>query len=653
MIHRLNLHKLKNISINNLAAVLTVSFVLFFGIYFYCEHFLEPKAYDFLTRITTQKQASKDIIEVVIDDQSINMIGRWPWDRNYYADMFEYLENHACVKAIAFDSVILSYNPGNSDKRFFSRVSRLKKVIFGIFFSKQANYFNNNDKNPEKLLKERFSISVNDKRAANSVQDSNYKSSSFMLKELLSSVSGAGSVLSHPDNDGIIRKIEHIYQYKGSYYPSLALKVYLMNGGGNTLTFSENKITDIAALKIPVFSTGNGSYSYIRWYQPISSETLTSHKSYNAWKVIKSFDDIKNHRKPLLNPEEFRNKIVVIGATATALKDFKATSMGGDHPGVDIQATVIDNVIHNDFVIKANRWINIAILITVLALSFALIILLQPLYSSILLMLLMLGYFELCVLSYRNNFAIDIVAPQAFIICSLALGYGYKYFLENTKKRQIQKVMAKYVSKDVMTNILHNVEDVKLGGKRAEVTILFADIRGFTSLAETLEPEEVSSLLNEYFSEMVPIILKNNGMLDKFMGDAILAVFGAPVENHDHPMNAIRCAIEMLEKAKFIQDKWTTEGKPRMDIGIGINTGIVFVGNIGSEDRLEYTVVGDTVNLANRLESFNKLFNTKLLISSSTYEKVKKHVDVIHIHSVEIKGKVEPVSIYEVISFIK
>ena len=170
-------------------------------------------------------------------------------------------------------------------------------------------------------------------------------------------------------------------------------------------------------------------------------------------------------------------------------------------------------------------------------------------------------------------------------------------------------------------------------------------------MTEMLDPKTVSDILNLYFSEMVPIILKNKGMINKFMGDAILAVFGAPVENPDNAMLGIKSAVEMLEKLDELQKLWADKGMPRIEIGIGVSTGIAFVGNIGSEDRLEYSVIGDTVNIASRLDEINKLFNTKLLISPTTYEKVKDTIEVREIKSVLIKGRSEPMNIYEVKGF--
>ena len=397
---------------------------------------------------------------------------------------------------------------------------------------------------------------------------------------------------------------------------------------------------------MPIYSS-SGTYSYIKWYKPLNNG-LQSHKSYSAWKIIKSYGLLKNGKASLISPELFKDKIVIIGAVAPALNDIKSTPLGSNYPGVDIQATCIDNIIHNDFIYRPNLLIRSIILIGTLLIAFTAVLLLQPLYSLIVAVLLMLGYFQVCIFSYSHNYALDVITPDVFIIYCLTLGYGYRYFSENSKKNKFQKVMSKYFSMDVMANIMKNLEDVKPGGDKVEATVLFADIRGFTSITETLEPEEVCSILNLYFSEMIPIIRKNKGVLNKFMGDALLTVFGISSVHSDHAQNGILCAIEMLDKVKELQNKWLEEGKPKIEIGIGMSTGTIFVGNIGSEDRLEYTVIGDAVNIASRLESYNKIYNTKLLVSSSTYERVKDRVDAIEITSVSVKGKSEPINIYEI-----
>ena len=208
------------------------------------------------------------------------------------------------------------------------------------------------------------------------------------------------------------------------------------------------------------------------------------------------------------------------------------------------------------------------------------------------------------------------------------------------------------MSQDVIKRVIQDIDNLGLGGKRANVTVLFSDIRGFTSMSEQMTPQEVSKILNEYFTEMEPIITQYNGIINKFIGDAVMAVFGEPIQDKNHAINAVKCAYAMLQKVKELQKKWAQEDKPKIEIGIGIATGEVFVGNIGSINRMEYTVIGDTVNLASRLEGYNKTYKTKLLISPTTYENIKGFVDVIKISDVQIRGKANKMDIYEVLRVI-
>ena len=224
---------------------------------------------------------------------------------------------------------------------------------------------------------------------------------------------------------------------------------------------------------------------------------------------------------------------------------------------------------------------------------------------------------------------------------------------ENRNKEKIKQAMGKYLSQDVMKNVVRNIDDLKLGGKRAVVTVLFSDIRGFTSLSEKMSAEEVSMILNEYFAEMEPIISKYNGVINKFIGDAVMALFGEPIQDSNHAQNAVKCAYEMLKKVEYLREKWLFEGKPKIEIGVGINTGEVFIGNIGTETRMEYTVIGDTVNLASRIEGYNKVYKTNLLVSSSTYEYISGIADVIKISEVQIRGKSKKMNIYEVLRIDK
>ena len=270
----------------------------------------------------------------------------------------------------------------------------------------------------------------------------------------------------------------------------------------------------------------------------------------------------------------------------------------------------------------------------------------KSIFSSI---LIILFYFLIASICFYFEIIINVITPIVMFVLTMILAYTHKFVLENRSKEKVKSAMGKYMSQDVMKRVIQDIDNLGLGGKRSNVTVLFSDIRGFTTMSEQMTPQEVSEILNEYFTEMEPIITNYNGVINKFIGDAVMAIFGEPIQDKNHAQNAVKCAYAMLEKVKELQKKWVNEGKPKLDIGVGINTGEVFVGNIGSINRMEYTVIGDTVNLASRLESYNKVYKTKLLISPTTYEEVKSFVDVIKISDVQIRGKANKMDIYEVL----
>ena len=219
-----------------------------------------------------------------------------------------------------------------------------------------------------------------------------------------------------------------------------------------------------------------------------------------------------------------------------------------------------------------------------------------------------------------------IAVAQPFVAFVLAAfgGIGYQYLVEGREKRRVKGLFGRYVSKDVYEQLMEDPSLAQLGGRRREMTVLFSDIRGFTAHSEQGEPEDVVATLNEYFSRMVDIVFRHKGTLDKFVGDMVMALFSAPVKDADHADNAVRAAVEMVAELGRLNAKWAQEGKPPLDIGIGINTGEMIAGNIGSETIMSYTVIGDAVNLGSRLESLNKEYGTRIIISDATRSRLKE-----------------------------
>ena len=292
---------------------------------------------------------------------------------------------------------------------------------------------------------------------------------------------------------------------------------------------------------------------------------------------------------------------------------------------------------------------RLIITITAAALTFAVVISTTQFQTLIFIIFFILAYFIAYKLALDNNVLINLTGTLASIGASYIFAKTYKSVFKDNVNKKIENILSKYISKDIKNKVLKNESATQLGGKRAEITVMFADIRGFTSLSETRKAEEVSQLLNEYFSELEPIITKYNGVINKFIGDAVLVIFGDPTTDKFHAKNAVKCAYELRTRVKEIKQRWIDEGKPKIDIGIGINTGEAFIGNVGTENRFEYTVIGDTVNIASRIEDYNKIYKTHILISENTYNKISQIVDVIKIREVSIKGKAKKINIYEVL----
>lgn len=638
--------------------ILVASILLFFLSYLIGNAIFQNKSYNFMVKYTSNDNiASDDVILVVIDDKSLTELGRWPWKRDRTIQIFDYLEYYTDAKVIAYDAVVMApdFENPESDRYFFNNVGKYNKLIAGVGFMSENFGDNINEAEYNALLTEKNSIKVIDKRRKKQNKENFYKSFTPFLKEYFKNIKLLGSVNTYQDQDGYIRRIDQLVDYNGSLYPSLGLISYSKYTGINEFTIDDEYITaknDKYKLKIPVKSDSGIVFSYISFYKTLDG--MYSHKKVSASDVIKSLESIKKGEKPILDPAIFKDKAVFVGANANAqaLFDIKRTPISDTFAGVDIQATNFNNLIDNVFYTTSSPYYDFAIVLFAFLLVMVFVSLLPVSTALLCASCAMLLYFVFAFIMYDNRFAIGLIMPEIFMVFAIGCGYSYKYLIEGRKKEKIQTAMSKYISKDVMQNVVQNIDSIKLGGKRAEVTVLFADIRGFTSISEQLSPVEVTKILNEYFSELVPIIEQHKGILNKFMGDAILAIFGEPIKNENHPIDAVKCANKMLKKVKLLQEKWLNEGKPKIEIGIGIATGEAFVGNIGSEDRLEYTVIGDTVNTASRIENYNKVYRTNFLISEETYLKVQKYVDVIKIREVSIRGKAKKINIYEVLRIL-
>lgn len=623
--------------------------------------FFDMRVNDFLTKAiikTTNQPIDSDVVLVVIDDKSIKA-KEWPWTKDVFSDIFDYFEFHTKAKSVVFQNLILfsdSYNP-DKDAYFYNSLLKYKKLInsFVLLTSSKASDVLHSDFIAK--LKEKSNVRIEDKRTVK--VESNYKAVVKLPREFLSNSKYLASSILTEDDDNLVRYYTPVVELNNVLYPSLALSAYAMNTGIDSFTLYDDYLCssdNCKTLKMPVnFSTKsdyldnsvNGIFTFIYWYKATSS--YYSHKTYSAIDIIDSYKNIKVGKEPIVNPNEFEGKTIIIGLNADdyVWGQLSETPILKKQADIDIHAVILDNMFANTF--KKMEKNNYIIFITFLF-SFFIIRGFKKfrynLFFTSILSILYLGYY---VHQFFARTYIPPITPIIIMFSAAILKKLYEIIITDNKSEMIKNAMGKYISKDVMNKVISNLDNIQVGGKRTVVSILFVDIRNFTSISEKLSPQDVTSVLNEYFATIEPIIEKYQGFINKYMGDGVLALFGEPVNTNNHAYNATKCAMDIINEVKFLREKFIREGKPKIEIGIGINTGEVFIGNIGTRERLEYTVIGDNVNLAYRIESFNQVLKTQFLISQYTYEYIKDKVDVVKLSEVSIKGKTKPIDIYEIL----
>lgn len=630
--------------------------------------FIKPAANSLvLSKITSHIRPSNEIVEVVIDDETVQ---RYNWkndsSQDISADILDYFHSYAKPKLVGLDISYSSIrdNSYNNVKRFINLIKNMKNLVCAISPDTDTS---GSDKRFMEEFSKKHALDV--KLKTSRPLSTKYAGILNYSDILINSTENFGSVIINKDkNSDYVFNSINIIKIDDNFYPSLSFKMYLMKNETNNVEIYDKYIyVPKTGLKLQ-YKYENGAFETpVRFYAPIKYKDYHisySHSTLSAFRILDTYKALKKGLTPKSNPELYdaqnpqglidpallENKIIFIGANISGPSaDVLHTPIEHRHPGTDIVASVYDNMESQITMQNADWQVNLILYLLLCAPAF--IIIMRAKFIKGILALICFDIFYLAIVlifaifGYLTNYSSPLVCQFVTIV----FAYSFKFLNESRNKEQIKTAMGKYISKDVMNNVVKNIDNLGLGGKRAIVTVLFSDIRGFTSMSEKMSAEEVSKILNEYFAEMEPIINKYNGVINKFIGDAIMVIFGEPIQDLNHPRNAVKCAYEMLKKVNYLREKWLEEGRPRFEIGIGINTGEVFIGNIGTENRMEYTVIGDSVNLASRIEGYNKVYKTNLLVSSSTYNYISDCADVIKIKEVQIRGKSKKMDIYEVL----
>jgi len=637
--------------------------------------FMELGALD-LRMVSRGKVATGgETVIVTIDEKSLSELGRWPWPRTTIARLIDKLKANG-AKVVGFDIVFAEPDENSSlktiaeitrevkqigikDKKLSDMIERKKALAdtdaalarsIGRAKNITLGYFFHTSQKDIAHLSEK-DILQQDKGIANSryqmIQSKTTPDDSTLIRAyaavtnlmpLSRAAENSGYFNAQPDSDGSIRWSPLVIKFGENYYASLSLSILLqyLDWPMLSLNMADFGVEGVKLGKI-LIPTDESGRMLINYMGP--ARTFPHY----------SVSDVFNNRLP---PENLRNKIVIVGATATGIYDLRVTPFSAVYPGVEIHATVIDNILHQNF-LQHSAWTSFLDVCNIILFGFIMGIAV-PRLRAVQGMLLALGLMVAFVIINtaifsRFNTWLNMVYP-VLTMATVYLGITvYRYVTEEREKKKIRGAFQYYLTASVINEMLKDPTKLKLGGDKKDLSVLFSDIRGFTTVSEKLTPEELVHLLNEYLTVMTDIVFKYDGLLDKYMGDAIMAVFGAPLDQPDHALRACRTALGMMAELGVLQKKWLAEGRPVLNIGIGINTGEMVVGNMGSQMRFDYTVMGDSVNLGSRLEGINKEYGTNIVISEFTQSSVKDALFCRELDSVRVKGKKLPVRIYELI----
>ena len=691
------------ISLGITLAALTIYYFTFLGerptpIFVFLQR-LEFDSLDTRFRYRPIKETPVDprIAIVDIDQRSQEVLGKWPFSRTHFAKMLDVLREDG-AKVVAFDitfdkpdqtvelmrkiwgdlearkkngePIDAKYETwlhelvaeNDADAQFAKSIDRFGPVVLGSFFLKKEELTGIDNATLDQYadLIDWYSITKTAMNPATGKQDFVELVRKYDQEENLFSATVANiPSLANPNNpdkasigffnissdpDGVLRRTLLVLPFGRSkdvndwqMFGSLevqAVRLYLgLPTTQLSVDFNQIGVASINfgdELKIKPDYTGHmqinyrgprGSYSY------------------------KSIADVVTRN---FRPGIFKGKIVLVGASATGIGDQRSTPYGGiDYPGVEVHANVIDNILHQNFLVRGAQqalWDVLTILILGIPLG-VWMALAQPRWmwfgAALLIPLVAVDYG-----AFRRGWWLNFTVPAMTLVGNVVLVSLYRVVFEEKEKRKVRAEFGNYLSPEVIRRLL--VDPRLVDPKKTDITVMFSDIRGFTTISEKLDAQELALFLNQYLSDMTSIVFKNNGTLDKYIGDAVMAFWGAPFEEPGHAVKACNAALEMMKRVRELQKVWEAEGKPRLEIGIGLNTGVASVGRMGSSLRRGYTALGDAVNLSSRLEGSNKDYGTHIIVNETTYEGAKDDGFVFReLDLIRVKGKLQPVTIYQ------
>jgi len=630
---------------------------------------LENWTYDARLNFTLPNTLDERVVIVDIDENSLAEVGRWPWGRDKLATIVENLFGLYQADVVGFDIVfaerdkssgleqfeLLARTTLKNNSGYRRELERIrpnlmhdeifadsligKNVVLGYYFKSNLQEAETGVTGllPPALMK----MDVQWSKRLPISEALGYGGN----LEILQASAKSGGYFDNPfvDADGVFRRVPLVQAYQGYLFSSLALAtaqshldatgielVVETEGSKGSTEYYALESVNLENYRIPVDANGavfvpyrgrQGSFTYIP-----------------AHKVLKGKVD----------PALIRDKIVLVGTTAPGLLDLRSTPVQNTYPGVEVHANIISGILDDRINHKPAWTIGYEfVLLVVIAVSMALLLpLLSPLLAAAgtvcLTGVVLAGTF----FAWHSNLILPLASPLLLIVLIFMLHMTYGYFIESRGKRQLANLFGHYIPPELVDEMSESPEEYSLDGENREMTVLFSDVRGFTTISEGMDPKQLTQLMNALLTPMTRVIHKNRGTIDKYMGDAIMSFWGAPLADSEHARHALYAAMEMMDELKIMQAEFRQRGWPEVNIGIGLNTGNMNVGNMGSEFRMAYTVLGDAVNLGSRLEGLTKNYGVNIIVSETTRTEIPEFA-FRELDLVRVKGKNEPVAIFE------
>ena len=611
------------------------------------------------------------VVIVAVDETSLKEVGQWPWPRALHAQLIRRLKQYG-AKCVFYD--VFFSEPERNQLKMLSQLEKtlnavlpgsskttqtMKEKVLGNIRAFQETQ--NGDAEFATALKETHNVllpivPLTEREAGEEASSPEPETLHFTEAELFggfgnefpstdyaivsipvlqSSALDAGNIRPIPEIDGIFRYFPTVVNYKGKLVPHLALQAarYLMDVK-DPVKVHVGEYTEVGDRKIPILQNGLAMINFCG-----KVGTITTY----------SASDVLNGTLKPEQMEKLKGAAVLVGATAQGLYDLRPTPFTKAYPGVELNATIIENVFSHNFMTLAPDYLKYLLIILMALAVWYFIPRVTPIQGGLLFLLLFIGYVVLaCVLFDEVHYVVNIVYPSLSLLLTYSFLTVYKFRTEVRHSRYMKQMFQSMVAPTVVEEILKLPAGIELGGEEKQLTVMFSDVRGFTSYSEKHTPREVVEVLNEYLTQMTHLIFQTEGTLDKYIGDAIMAFWGAPTTQADNAYRACSTALGMVDLLhNVLHPKWELEGKEKLQIGVGVNTGPMVVGFVGSESIKNYTLIGDAVNLGSRLEGTTKEYHVEVIISETTYQAVKNDMLCRELDLIKVKGKNEPIRIYE------